>query len=101
MATNTKNISVRVDAAVADFIDEQAAGRKQDRSEFLRKLITEALADTRQSDQLEELAELREQVRRVRDDLAKLAVLVLTRHPAKEPLSFEQAKSIVTTTFSL
>lgn len=100
MATATKTISFRVDASVAEFVDEQAKARGLERSDFLRELLTAALADTKQDDLLYELGEAREQIRRLRDDLAKVAVLVLTRHPSAERMTVEQAKAVVTRVLS-
>jgi Arc/MetJ-type ribon-helix-helix transcriptional regulator len=101
MTAKTKNVSVRLDAAIADLIDEEAAARKQDRSEFLRNLISAALTadgdgdgDVREELRAirEELRSARGQVRRVREDVATLALGLLVTVGRQEP---EKAKAWV------
>lgn len=99
MAVNP-NVSVRLDPTLAALIEEEARARKLPKSEFLRQLITAALTETKTEDLTAEIMALRENVRRVRDDVAKLAVLILTGDRGRPPMSVAEAKAVVTQLFA-
>lgn len=94
MNQKTRNVSVRLDASVAELLDEQAAASGAERSDFLRQLISTALAgDAGDAGVGEALSLLRDEVRRARGDLATLAVALLVTVAGQKP---EVAKEWVT-----
>jgi len=90
----SETVSFRLPATLAKRLSD--AGESQDLSsgEYARRLVTEALTDTRHEETSRALSELRATVDRVREDLATVAAALLAKDG---PVPTDEAKEWVRT----
>lgn len=78
MSTPSKPIGFRLSAATARRLATAAARRGLTPGTYARRLVLEGLEDDAGRKALDELAAVREQLARLRTDLARVAVALLT-----------------------
>lgn len=78
MSTPSKPIGFRLSAAAAKRLAATAARRGLTPGTYARRLVLEGLEDDAGRKALDELAVIREQLARLRTDLARVAVALLT-----------------------
>lgn len=78
MSTPSKPIGFRLSAAAAKRLAAAAARRGLTPGTYARRLVLEGLEDDAGRKALDELAVIREQLARLRTDLARVAVALLT-----------------------
>lgn len=77
MNDRTQTVSFRLPTVFANQLTQRGAEQHMSPGEFARRIVLDALGDTSGQQTREELAELREGLERIREDLATAAAALL------------------------
>lgn len=95
MKERSNNISFRIPSTVSALLEEKAKERGQSPGTYARQLVLDSLNDKNTEELRHDLDELRDQVTKLREDLATAVVALLVND---EPKDEEQAKAWVRNT---
>ena len=88
----SKPVNFRVSPELSKRLEAEAEKAGMSRGEYARRLLIECLDDTERERVRHDIAELREEVVKLREDLATAVMALLVRG---EPYSVEEAKAWV------
>lgn len=92
MNQRSQSISFRVSPTIARDLQTKARERGQTPGKYARELVLDSLSSKDRVEILHDLEDLRNQVRRLREDLATAVIALLTR---EGPVTIDDAKSWV------
>jgi hypothetical protein len=98
--SEARTVSFRFPAELSEFgqaLQLEASKRGMKANEYARNLVIGALSNTAQDEFREELEKLRSQVKKGREDLAKLAILLLT---TSRTMGTDEARAVVSRVLS-
>ena len=96
MKPASESVSFRVSPELSKRLEAEATKHGMSRGEYARRLMIDALEDTEREHLRHELAELRGEVGKLREDVATAVMALLTR---AGPVSVEEAKAWVKSRF--
>lgn len=96
MKPTSESISFRLPPEMAKRLEAEAEKAGMSRGEYARQLLLQTLDDVRHEQMRHEMRELREEVGKLREDLATAVAALLTRDG---PVPLDEAKAWVTSRF--